>query len=116
MPIDTNEEVDFLHLINYISARIHANAVNKGFWEGERNNGELIALIHEEASELLGGLRASNPPSDHIPQFSAAEEEAADIVIRVMDMCAGRGWRLGEAILAKVEYNESRPHKHGKQF
>lgn len=82
-----------------------------------RRDGELIALIHSEPSEALEGLRHGNGPSDKIPEFNAAEEELADTVIRIADMCAARGWRLGEAIEAKIEYNQGRSHRHGgKKF
>jgi hypothetical protein len=54
-----------------------------------------------------------NPPSGHIPEFTAAEEELADLVIRVMDFAAGRGHRLAEAILAKHAFNAHRPRMHG---
>jgi len=33
-----------------------------------------------------------------------------------MDMSAARGYRLAEAIAAKMDYNETRPQKHGKAF
>lgn len=82
----------------------------------DRNDGEMIALLHSEASELLEGLRHQNPPSDHIPSFSLAEEECADLVIRLMDMAYARRWRVAEALIAKILFNAGRPLKHGKQF
>jgi NTP pyrophosphatase (non-canonical NTP hydrolase) len=91
-------------------------AVSKGWWDEPRNNGELIALVHSELSEALEGLRHGNPPSEHIPEFSAAEEEMADAVIRIADMCAARGWDLQGAIESKMEFNKGRPRKHGKEF
>lgn len=76
-----------------------------------------IALCHSELSEGLEGLRHGNPPSDHIPEFSAIEEEYADVVIRIMDHSQERGWRIAEAIIAKMQFNANRPHRHGgKKF
>lgn len=83
----------------------------------DRNDGELLMLIVTELAEACEGLRHGNGPSDHIPEFSFAEEELADAVIRIADMCAARGWRLGEAIVAKMAFNKGRSHKHGgKKF
>lgn len=107
---------DFITAFDAISESVHHNAVAHGWWEGERNDGELIALIHSEASEVLEALRHGNPPDDKCPQFDNATVEMADIVIRCMDMASGRNMRLAEAILAKMEYNASRPYKHGKAF
>lgn len=42
--------------------------------------------------------------------------ELADIVIRVMDFCEAEGINLEEAIIEKLEYNETRSYMHGKKF
>ncbi len=41
--------------------------------------------------------------------------ELADVVIRVADMCGYYGIDLEKAIEEKMEYNETRSHKHGEK-
>lgn len=102
--------------INALAGQLHANAVEKGWWIGGRNDGELIALIHSELSECLEALRHGNPEDDHCPGYGNAQVELADAIIRILDMCAARGWDIGGALIAKMEFNRTRPHRHGKAF
>lgn len=95
---------------------VHEMAKTKGFWEADRSDGEALALIHSEISEALEALRAGNPQDDKLPHLLNVEVELADAVIRIMDLAAARGWRVGEAIVAKAAYNGTRPYKHGKKF
>jgi NTP pyrophosphatase (non-canonical NTP hydrolase) len=67
-------------------------------------------------SEALEGIRHGNPPSEKTPGFSQVEEELADCVIRILDMAYAMEYNLGNAILAKMAYNETRPFKHNKAF
>jgi NTP pyrophosphatase (non-canonical NTP hydrolase) len=107
------EQAIFTLLLEKIQAYLHATAVDKGWWDKERNDGEMLCLIHAEVSEALESLRHGDPASDHIPDFSGVEEEFADVFIRILDMCAARDWRIAQALFAKLAFNDGRPYKHG---
>ena len=106
----------FISRFEAVQKDVHANAVDHGWWEEPREDGTLIALIMSEAAEALEALRKGNKPDEHCPQFSGAEVELADVIIRIMDMAEARGWDVAGAIVAKHEFNKSRPYKHGKEF
>lgn len=87
---------------------------HQGFWDCD-NTGEKIALMHSELSEALEADR-KQLISDHIPEFSGVEEELADCLIRILDFAGHHQLRFGEALIAKLRYNLTRPYKHNKQY
>ena len=110
-------KIQFISNFSKLQSDIHKTAVNKGWWQNERNDGEILCLIHAEVSEALEALRHGNPPDDKVPEFTGVEAELADVVIRIMDFAQARGHRVAEAIIAKAEMNKSRAFMHGgKKF
>jgi NTP pyrophosphatase (non-canonical NTP hydrolase) len=116
MSIYSNETTKFVRGWDWVQDIVHETAKEKGWWDTDRNDGELIALMHSELSECLEALRKPGD-SEHIPDFTGVEEELADVIIRIMDFAGARKLMVAAAILAKIEFNKSRPVKHGgKKF
>lgn len=106
---------EFIESFEAMQLDINENAIAKGFWDST-DVFQKTVLMHSEVSELVEALRLHEPKgSDKIPQFSNAEEECADIVIRVMDFAKQHKFDLARAIIAKNEFNKTRPYKHGKK-
>lgn len=123
--------------ITELVRKAHQNAVKHGFWDDPPEFGTSIALIHSELSEALEEVRAGNrihhgkktPPIYYsgngylstVPSISCKKPEGyatelADAVIRIADLCGYLGIDLESVICEKMEYNATRPYKHGKKF
>jgi hypothetical protein len=102
--------------LNEYTTRIRANAIAKGFWEKERNFGEMIALIHSEASEALEAHRTGGQPYETIDgKPEGWVIELIDTIIRCLDTI-GPNTNIDELMELKLKYNESRVYKHGKAY
>lgn len=107
---------DIVQHINYMATKAHALAEYNGFWDDKPSTGEKIALMHSELSEALEADRKGNPPDDKVSHLTGVEAEMADCVIRIMDYCHHHNINLGQAIVDKHKFNETRPYKHGKKY
>lgn len=120
--------------INKTMELVHKNAIEKGFFEQPKNIGEMLCLIHSEVSEALEADRSNKYTEanifvvngwTHDDEFKheyrknvkgTFEEEMADIVIRVFDLCAFKKIDLEQHIKAKMRYNSMREKYHGKKY
>ena len=99
--------------ISQMQVEVHRIAVEHGWWEEPRSVGEVLMLMVTELAEAMEAYRSGNPESKKIPGFSQMEEELADVVIRLLDYAGGKNLNIEGALLAKMAYNEKRPHRHG---
>lgn len=97
-----------------IQTRMHSIAREKGFYDDHPRPLERLAQIHREVSEVTEAFRKGALPDEHCPEFLNKEIELADAVIRIMDFAEEQHFRLAQAIIAKSNFNKTRPHKHGK--
>lgn len=92
-------------------------ALRKGWLiPGEKRNPlELLMLVTTELAEAAEAFRHNNPKCSRegMEQFTHAEEELADAVIRIFQMAGEYGFDLGAALTAKMAFNEGRPVRHG---
>ena len=129
--------------INELVAKNHQAMKEKGFHEGEKNIGELLMLIVSELGEALDAHRKDkmfNPGNsielntilkryaDGIPADGEGriffldyvkdtlEDELADAVLRIVDLCGQLNIDLETHIRAKMRYNATRPYKHNKAY
>jgi NTP pyrophosphatase (non-canonical NTP hydrolase) len=129
--------------LNELAADIHTTAVEKGWWGTVNPFAQQCANFHGEVSEAWEEWRKgrgmtevyylerwSHSPSPYPSNalqggWVATDEERntlkpegipielADIIIRVLDTCDEAGIDIEAAVRLKMEYNKTRPHRHG---
>ncbi len=128
------QKLDGLNL-NQISTVINNDNRAKGFWDKERNLGEMLMLVVTELAEGMECARKNNfcrevVNTEHFAKMDEEtfksdfkesvkdtfEDEIADTMIRLFDLCGGLGIDIQSHIELKLTYNKTRPKLHGKQF
>lgn len=112
--------------MNELAQRIYEANKEKGFWDQERNVGEMLMLVTSELGEALEAHRKNRVADwdkfdyknisfvDSIKD--SFEDEVADAIIRLLDLCGGLGINIERHIEEKLKYNATRPRLHGKQY
>ena len=113
-------------MLNYLAQEIYQNNKEKGFWDKERNVGEMLMLVTSELGEAMEAHRKGRFANlEAYEEFSedfedaikdTFEDEIADSVIRLLDMCGGLGIDIDTHIRLKLEYNKTRERLHGKKY
>lgn len=107
-------------MFDELAIDLHKIAVEKGFWpEPDAVDDIFIAkqcmMIVSEVTEVMEAVRKNKGEEEITKEF-------ADIIIRTLDLYAGvveAGYTrlsLDHALSEKVEFNKTRPEKHGVRF
>lgn len=106
--------------LNRLSQIIHQHFEAQGFHPESETLNHYIANtcsnIHSEVSEFWEAHRKGtlNEPCDKKGcNLTNAEEELADIIIRVVDTAARLKINIGHAVNMKQQYNLTRAFRHG---
>jgi NTP pyrophosphatase (non-canonical NTP hydrolase) len=104
--------------INDLCKESHDRARRKGFYDPEPSVESRLCLIHSEVSEALEAYREGRilTEKNEKGKPEGMASELADVVIRICDFAGHLGIDLAHEIRIKSDYNETRPHKHGKRF
>jgi NTP pyrophosphatase (non-canonical NTP hydrolase) len=122
------------------SKDIHQGNVKRGFYDDPKEIGTVLMLIVTELAEAMESYRANNRlgagklesiqwnsnlnedfTEEDINQFKLVvkdtfEDEIADTIIRLFDLCGWLDIDIHKHIILKLKYNSTRPYKHGKAF
>ena len=105
-------------MLDNMAIELHKNAIEKGFWPEDVDDifiAKQCMMIVSEVTELIEAIRKDKGEEEITKEF-------ADILIRTLDLYAGvveAGYTrlsLDQALREKVEFNKTRPEKHGVKF
>ena len=101
-----------------LAINLHEVAKEKGFWPEDIDDifvAKQCMMIVSEVTEVMEAVRKDKGEEEITKEF-------ADIIIRTLDLYAGMvdaGYTklsLDQMLREKVEFNKTRPEKHGVRF
>lgn len=104
--------------LDNMANEIHQVAMEKGFWPKKVDDifiTKQLMMIVSEAVEVMEAIRKYQSKQ-------AIADEMADIIIRTLDLYQGlrdNGYVDGELQVAlnnKIDFNKTRPERHGVKF
>jgi NTP pyrophosphatase (non-canonical NTP hydrolase) len=106
------------NVFDNLAINLHEVAVEKGFWPEDVDDifiAKQCMMIVSEVTEVMEAIRKDKGEEEITKEF-------ADIIIRTLDLYAGAveaGYTklsLDQALREKVDFNKTRPEKHGVRF
>ena len=126
-----------MRILNELKDKVHTNSKSKGFWDQERNVGEALMLVVTELAEGMETHRSTGSIKgvdkmvkkamdemgdeefkEHFALMvkDSFEDEMADSIIRILDLCGGLNIDIDWHVAAKMRYNSTRSRLHGKAY
>ena len=110
-----------MYNLNSLAEAINKNAHEHGFCDWDETTDAYMnracANLHDEVSELHESFRTGRlyELTEKPIELTYLEEELADIIIRALDTAQELGVDIHKAITVKMEYNRTRPYRHGNK-
>ena len=111
--------------LDNLAQQIYSNSKEKGFVGAyyddadHQNIDQKLLLIISEICEAQETIRSGHLPTAVWYENAKPEGfgvELADALIRILDTCEALDIDIESLVMEKMNYNKTRPNKHGKKF